>query len=143
MFKKQNKPENVNKNAQATPSLNMISEDTKLKGMINSQTDLRIAGQIEGEIVCKGKLIITSSAKIDGNITTSDADIAGQVLGTIKVNSKLTLRKTAKVRGDIFTKSLTIEEGATLNGGCRMGAMEKLENAGDTEFAANRKMEQM
>lgn len=143
MFKKQKKLENVKNKAQFTPSLNMISEDTKLKGMINSQTDLRIAGHIEGEIVCKGKLIITSSAKIDGNITTSDADIAGQVLGSIKVNSKLTLRKTAKVRGDIFTKSLTIEEGATLNGGCRMGNMEKLENVGDSEFAMNRKMEQM
>lgn len=143
MFKKQTKLEKVKNNAPATPSLNMISEDTKLKGMINSQTDLRIAGQVEGEILCKGKLIITSSAKVDGNITTNGADIAGQVLGTIKVNSKLTLRKSAKVRGDIFTKTLTIEEGATLNGGCRMGSMEKLENVGDSEFSANRKMEQM
>lgn len=143
MFKKQTKLEKVKNNAQATPSLNMISEDTKLKGMINSQTDLRIAGQVEGEILCKGKLIITSSAKVDGNITTNGADIAGQVLGTIKVNSKLTLRKSAKVRGDIFTKTLTIEEGATLNGGCRMGAMEKLENVGYQGFATTRKLEQM
>lgn len=141
MFKKEKKPENVNNNAQGTPSLNMISEDTKLKGTLNSQVDLRIAGQIEGEIVCKGKVIITSTAKIDGNITSLDADIAGQVLGTIKISNKIVVRKTAKIRGDLYTKTLTVEEGAMLNGGCRMGNMEKLENAGNSEFAANRKVE--
>lgn len=141
MFKKEKKPENVNNNAQGTPSLNMISEDTKLKGTLNSQADLRIAGQIEGEIVCKGKVIITSSAKIDGNITSIDADIAGQVLGSIKISNRLTLRKSAKIRGDLYTKRLTVEEGATLNGGCRMGNMEILENTGDSDFAINRKVE--
>lgn len=141
MFKKENKPGKVNNNAQGTPSLNMISEDTKLKGTLNSQADLRIAGQVEGEIVCKGKVIITSSAKIDGNITSLEADIAGQVLGTIKISNKLVLRKTAKIRGDLYTKTLTVEEGATLNGGCRMGNLEKLESAGDSEFATSRKVD--
>lgn len=141
MFKTENKPGKVNNNAQGTPSLNMISEDTKLKGTLNSQDDLRIAGQIEGEIVCKGKVIITSSAKIDGNITSMDADIAGQVLGTIKISNKLVVRKMAKIRGDLFTKILTVEEGATINGGCRMGNMEKLENIGGSDFAINRKIE--
>lgn len=141
MFKKENKPGKVNNNAHGTPSLNMISEETKLKGTLNSQVDLRIAGHIEGEIMCKGKVIITSSAKIDGNITSLDADIAGQVLGTLKISNRLILRKTAKVRGDLYMKSLTVEEGATLNGGCRMGNMEKLENKGDGEFSLNRKIE--
>lgn len=141
MFNKEKKSGTVNKNAQGTPSLNMISEDTKLKGTLNSQADLRIAGHIEGEILCKGKVIITSSAKIDGNITSLDADLAGQILGTIKISNKLIVRKTAKVRGDIYTKSLTVEEGATLNGGFRMGNMEKLENTGNSVFATNRKIE--
>ena len=141
MFKKEKKSEKVKNNAQGTPSLNMISEDTKLKGTLNSQADLRIAGQIEGEIVCKGKVIITSSAKIDGNITSLDADIAGQVLGIVKISNRLVLRKTAKVRGDLYMKSLTVEEGATINGGCRMGNMEKLENTGESEFATSRKIE--
>tara|TARA_R100001143_G_scaffold63545_1_gene71646 strand:+ start:61822 stop:62253 length:432 start_codon:yes stop_codon:yes gene_type:complete len=141
MFNKQKKPGKVNNNASGTPSLNMISEDTKLKGTLNSQADLRIAGQIDGEIVCKGKVIITSSAKIDGNITSIDADIAGQVLGTVKISNKLIVRKTAKIRGDLYTKTLTVEEGASLNGGCRMGNMEKLENTGNSDFANNRRAE--
>lgn len=141
MFKREKKSEIVKNNAQGTPSLNMISEDTKLKGTLNSQADLRIAGQVEGEIICKGKVIITSSAKIDGNITSLEADIAGQILGTLKISNKLTIRKTAKIRGDLFTKTLTVEEGATLNGGCRMGNMEKLDIENDSNFVANRKLE--
>lgn len=141
MFKKQNNPDNVSQKIQATPSLNMISEDTKLKGTIHSQSDLRIAGQLDGEVLCKGKIIITSTAKIEGNITAMEADIAGQILGTIKVSNKLILRKTAKIRGDLIIKALVIEEGATLNGSCRMGAMEKVENKGEADFDNNRKIE--
>ena len=76
MFKNDKNKTNVNGTAQKSPSLNMISEDTKIKGSINTQTDVRIAGRLDGEVFCKGKCIITGSAKIDGNITSVDGDIA-------------------------------------------------------------------
>lgn len=111
----------MNGTAQKSPSLNMISEGTKIKGTIKSQNDIRIAGQLEGEAFCKGKIIISSSAHIDGNISSVEADIAGKVEGIIKVSNKLTLRQTAVVGGDINTKTLIVEEGAQINGNCRMG----------------------
>jgi cytoskeletal protein CcmA (bactofilin family) len=134
MFKNK-KPKMKNGSAQKSPSLNMISEGTKIKGSINSQTDLRIAGQIDGEANCKGKIIVSSTAHLDGNVTSVDADIAGKVEGTIKVSNKLTLRQTAEVGGDIYTKVLVVEEGAQINGSCRMGKFsEPLEDASDAEF---------
>lgn len=132
-----NKPEkNVNGTSQKTPSLNMISEGTKIKGTINSQNDIRIAGQLEGEAVCKGKVIVSSSAHLDGNISSVEADIAGNVVGTIKVSDKLILRQSAVVGGDIYTKVLIVEEGAQLNGNCRMGTQEgKIDASADAMYA--------
>ena len=132
-----NKPDiKVNGTPQNSPSLNMISEGTTIKGTIKSQNDLRIAGRLEGEAICKGKVIISSSAHIDGNVASVDADIAGKIEGTIKVSNKLSLRQSAIVGGDIYTKVLIVEEGAQLNGNCRMGSHEKsMDGATDADYA--------
>ncbi|MDX1642587.1 MAG: polymer-forming cytoskeletal protein [Balneolaceae bacterium] len=134
--KPNNPKKNVNGTSQKSPSLNMISEGTKIKGTLKSQNDIRIAGRLEGEVICKGKVIVSSSAQIDGNISSAEADIAGKVEGTIKVSNKLTLRQTAIVGGDIFTKVLLVEEGAQLNGNCRMGSQEEnMDGATDADYA--------
>lgn len=121
MFNNNKDTRKVNGTSSQSPALNMISEGTKLKGTINSQNDIRIAGQIDGETNSKGKLIITSSGKINGDAKVADADIAGKVEGTIRVSGKLNLRQTAIVNGDIYTKTLIVEEGAQINGACHMG----------------------
>lgn len=139
MFKN-SQPKNTNRKvngtSQKSPSLNMISEGTKINGTIKSQNDIRVAGRLEGEVICKGKVIISSSAQIEGNIASAEADIAGKVDGTIKVSDKLTLRQSAIVGGDIYTKVLIVEEGAQLNGNCRMGTQqENIDGATDAAYA--------
>lgn len=125
----------MNGTAQKIPNLNMISEGTTVKGTINSKSDIRIAGSVEGEIICKGKVILSSSAQIEGNISSVDADIAGKVRGIIKIAGKVLLRQTAQLNGDIITKSLIIEEGAFLNGSCRMSKEDVVENVQQKGFS--------
>jgi cytoskeletal protein CcmA (bactofilin family) len=134
MFKNKRKPPVKDKNPK-TPSLNLISEGTKIKGTITSENDLRISGRLDGEAICKGKIIVASDAMVDGNITTVEADIAGKITGTLKVSDRLTLRKSAVVGGDIYTKVLVVEEGGEMNGNCRMGAeLKELNIADDSEY---------
>ena len=135
MFNKEDN-KNVNGSSSQSPALNMISEGTKLKGTINSQNDIRIAGKAEGEVISKGKLIVTSSGVVEGNVKAADADIAGKVEGELRVTNKLILRQSAIIDGDIFTKTLIIEEGAQMNGSCRMGADSKnLAQSSDSDYA--------
>jgi cytoskeletal protein CcmA (bactofilin family) len=122
MLNKKSKPNTVNGSSQKSPSLNMISEGTHIKGTIRSENDIRIAGKLEGEAICKGKVLVNSTAHIEAGITSAEADIAGTVDGTIRVSDKLTLRQTARVSGDIYTKTLIVEEGGQFNGNCRMGS---------------------
>ena len=105
-----------------TPSLTMLSEGTNFNGKINTENDIRIAGNTNGELNTKGKLIVTSTGVVEGNIHVKDADIAGKIDGELRVSNKLTLRQSAVIEGDIYTKTLIVEEGAEMVGACRMGA---------------------
>ncbi|HET8864590.1 MAG TPA: polymer-forming cytoskeletal protein [Gracilimonas sp.] len=120
-----------------SPAVNIISEGTKLKGNLNSQTDIRIAGHVDGEAASKGKLIVTENGKIVGNLKSVEADIAGRVEGEVKVSNKLTLRKSAIIDGDIYTKTLIVEEGAQINGSCRMGSDAKFLSDNDDSNAVS------
>lgn len=106
------------------PSVNMISEGTHLKGNLNTKNDIRISGTLEGEANATGKLIITSSGSVMGDVDAADADIAGKMNGEIRVKNKLIIRESAVIDGDIFTKTLLVEEGAQINGTCRMDEAE-------------------
>ncbi|SMO32034.1 bactofilin family protein [Gracilimonas mengyeensis] len=129
-----------NSNGGNSPAVNIISEGTQLDGDLNSQTDIRIAGTITGEAISKGKVIITGSGKVVGNITSADADIAGKIEGEVKVSNKLTLRDSAVVDGNIFTKTLIVEEGAKVNGSCKMGAdIKSISRNSDADYASDTK----
>lgn len=105
-----------------TPSLTMISEGTTVTGNITTENDIRIAGKTDGELITEGKLIVTSTGVVEGDIEVKDADIAGKIEGELRVSNKLSLRQSAVVEGDIYTKTLIVEEGAEMVGACRMGA---------------------
>lgn len=117
---KKTEPMNSNKSGNNLPSVNMISEGTTLDGTIETKNDVRIAGTLDGEAKAKGKIIVSSSGKVDGNIEASDADIAGRIDGEVRVTNKLILRKSAIVEGDIYTKTILAEEGSQINGSFHM-----------------------
>ncbi|MDG5766524.1 polymer-forming cytoskeletal protein [Balneolales bacterium ANBcel1] len=102
------------------PNVNMIGSGTVITGSLKTKSDLRISGTVEGEIFAESKCILSESGKIKGDLRTKEADIAGTVEGEIIVGNRLVLRSTARVSGDITTKMLMVEEGARIDGACRM-----------------------
>ena len=109
----------VNQNGGAY-SYNTITTGTKIVGKINTDSDFRLDGEIEGDIVCKGKLVIGAKGYLKGSISCSNAEILGIVDGNLQVGDTLTLRSSAKLNGDVTTKSLVVEPNAIFNGSCSM-----------------------
>jgi cytoskeletal protein CcmA (bactofilin family) len=103
------------------PSITMISEEAHLKGSLEASSDVRIAGTLTGDVSSQGKVIVASSAKVDGNMSAKEADISGQYKGDIHATEKITIRKGAELNGDLSTKTVVIEEGAQFNGQLSMG----------------------
>lgn len=101
-------------------NVNMIGEGTTVRGTIEADGDLRVAGLVNGNIRCKGKVIVAQTGKISGDLNAEEADVAGHVNGQLAIQRKLSLRHGCEVEGDIFTKSLLIEDGALYEGRCIM-----------------------
>jgi len=98
----------------------ILAPGTKIKGDISSDTDLRLDGVMEGNIVTEGKVILGSASSIMGNITCSNAEISGAVKGNVMAPEQLSLKSQSRIDGTITTSTLIIESGAILNGTCKM-----------------------
>jgi len=72
--------------------------------------------KIDGDIVCRTQVHLTQGTTISGNIITKDAVIESVVKGNIEASSELRLGSTAVVTGDITTSSITVDNGAIING---------------------------
>ena len=83
--------------------LNRIVDGTKIIGDILSESNLRIDGEVHGNISTKGKVVIGESGMVNGNLTCQEADVEGKIDGNLSIEGLLILRETAKIAGDIQT----------------------------------------
>ncbi len=100
---------------------NTIGKGTFLEGNIESFGNIRIEGNIKGNVKSKAKVALGGSSSVEGNILAQNAEIAGEVKGTIEVTEMLTLKPSAVIHGDIVTNKMLVEAGAVFNGSCKMG----------------------
>ena len=114
-----------NPELESSPSINIISSGTIIKGDVKSDGDIRIDGTLIGTIKCKGKLVIGATGKAEGEIHCQNADISGEIKAKITVGELLALKSSSKLIGDIITNQLSIEPGANFSGTCSMGAVVK------------------
>ncbi len=100
---------------------NMIGSGTKITGNIETNGDIRIDGEIEGNIISKGKVVVGPNGKVSGEVNCSNAELSGYLNGQINVSELLSLKSSSKLMGDIKTEKLSIEPGAIFTGKCEMG----------------------
>ncbi len=95
-------------------TFSVLGADLKIKGDINASEDLHIDGGVEGDITC-GSLVQGQSSIIKGSITADSARLAGTIEGAINAKTLVVL-KSARIAGDVFYDTLTIEQGAMVEG---------------------------
>lgn len=106
---------------------NALTSGSKIVGAITADSDFRIDGHVEGELNCKGKVVIGTQGFMKGTIDCQNAEIHGTVEGKIFVSDTLTLRQTAHVTGEMDIQTLVIEPNAQFNGTCTMKKAPKKE----------------
>lgn len=119
---KDNKTAKANTQHAVSGSSNSIVQGTEIQGTIKAGSDIRIDGMLNGNLDCKGKVIIGPTGLVEGDIQCENAVIEGTFSGLIIVTELLHVRDTAKVEGDVHTKKLIVQSGSTFNVSCKMGA---------------------
>ena len=100
---------------------NAITGESKIIGTIVANNDIRIDGTVEGDIQCRGKVVIGEKGFVHGNIQCTNAEVQGRIEGKVEALQTLALRASANIQGDVVTQSLIVEPNAIFCGTCQMG----------------------
>ncbi len=98
----------------ASSTFSMLGADMAIKGDIAASADLHIDGRVEGDIAC-ASLVQGESSEIAGAVMAQSARMAGTVHGSITAR-ELVILASARIFGDVHYDSLTIEQGAQVEG---------------------------
>lgn len=104
-------------------TFSVFGTDITIKGDVEASADLHVDGRIIGDIACSS-LVQGESSHIEGSITAESARLSGHVKGTI-VARDLVILSSARIEGDVSYQTLTIEQGATVDG--RFGLKDRRE----------------
>lgn len=105
---------------QQSGGITILTSGCHFNGKLICRGATRIGGQVEGQIIAEGLLIIEQDAIVNGDIVAEEMMIHGEVIGIIEVKKKCELSSTARVQADIQTNSLVIHQGAIFNGRSEM-----------------------
>ena len=102
----------------AGPSV--ISKALKITGQLESTEDIRIDGEVEGDIHGVS-VTVGNGAKVKGSVYGQTVELAGAIEGKIEAK-KVILTSTAHMSGDVIHQDIRIESGAYIDGHCRPGS---------------------
>lgn len=100
----------------------LIPASMTIDGDIKFAGTLRVDGRIDGKINLqeskKGTLILGKGAVINGPVTASELISDGTINGTLRIAGRVELRSHAHIRGEVHYKTISIAEGAAIDGRC-------------------------
>lgn len=120
MFGSKSEKQSNNPSVLSANVSNSIVEGTKIIGDIAASNDIRIDGELTGNLDCSGRVIIGPQGKVEGKILAQNGIIEGLFTGEIFVKELLTIKETATVLADIKTDKISIQPGAIFTGNCVM-----------------------
>ena len=95
---------------------NSLTHGSKIIGKVIADKDFRIDGEVDGEIICTGKVVIGAQGFLKGDMQCAVAEVLGKIEGKVDVSDTLSLRENSVLVGDVKTKILVVEPKATLHG---------------------------
>jgi cytoskeletal protein CcmA (bactofilin family) len=98
----------------------VIGSGLRIRGEMESEGELEIRGQVVGNIVHAGRLVVAAGARCDSLIRADELVVAGEVHGHVVVQGQLELLPTGRLYGDATCGRLVVAPGALLQGSSRM-----------------------
>ena len=77
----------------------IIGKNTKIQGEVSGTGNLRIDGEIEGELKLSGSVIVGETGMVTGNISARSLDVSGTVHGNAQTEEGLTIHSAGQLIG--------------------------------------------
>ena len=104
-------------NAQITT---FIGADTTIEGKVITTSSVRIDGTVIGGVIAEGTVVLSESGQIQGNVMAENMVVSGIVDGNMEIRDKVNIEPTGEVYGDITTCKILIDEESIFQGKCNM-----------------------
>ena len=103
----------------------IIGPSAKIEGNFKSNSNVIVAGEIIGKFVTTQALRVEEGARISADIEAREAIIAGEINGNVTLEGLLNISSSAKIQGDIKVGSISVQQGACIDGKCTVGSNDK------------------
>lgn len=95
-------------------TFSILGADVVVTGNVSASVDLHIDGKIQGDLKC-ANLVQGEASEIKGSVIADTAKLAGTIDGSIEAKT-LVIHASARITGDVTYESVTIEQGAHVDG---------------------------
>lgn len=98
----------------------LIGAGTRIDGNVIFSGGLRVDGEVKGDVRAaedkEATLVVSTQAKIEGEIHVAHCVINGAVTGSVHTAESLELQSGAQVTGDVHYANLEMHQGAVVQG---------------------------
>jgi cytoskeletal protein CcmA (bactofilin family) len=91
-----------------------------LVGKLTFDGDVKVAGNLEGEIKASGDVSVDDGGTVKANVEGNNVSVRGNLTGNVTAKGKLSVGGAGAVHGDVKVGRLSVEDGGTLNGNVSM-----------------------
>ncbi len=103
----------------------LVDRYSAFDGNFRSQRDIRVEGELKGDVSCDGTLFIADGATVIASVDAEHVTVAGDLSGEIRCRGRLQILPNGRVRAKVTTASLVIQEGAVYEGQLEMAGIER------------------
>lgn len=97
-----------------------VGSDTTIEGKLITSSSVRIDGTIIGGVVAQGTVVLSESGQIQGNVKAENIIVSGVIDGNMEIRDKVNIEPTGEVYGDITTRKILVDEESVFQGKCNM-----------------------
>lgn len=103
----------------------LLDRHSEFEGTFRSQRDVRVEGNLKGNVSCDGTLFIAEGASVAASVDAEHISVAGDLTGEIRCRGRLHIMPSGRVRAKVTTSSLVVQEGAIYEGQLEMAGLER------------------
>jgi cytoskeletal protein CcmA (bactofilin family) len=103
----------------------LVDRHSAFVGYFRSQRDLRVEGELKGNVTCEGTLFVSEGATIAATVEAEHVTVAGELTGEVRCRGRFQILPSGRVRARVATGSLVIQEGAIYEGQLEMAGIER------------------
>ncbi len=99
----------------------VVPASARFEGLLTFRGRAQVHGEIEGEVLCRGTLVVGAAGQIVGTIEADEVVVAGSVQGDITARGRIELTPSARVQGTLRAPRIHLADGCVLDGRCETG----------------------